>query len=131
MHTAEASLAIDIFIQHARDEIVVGGRSSGPRAEDYSWWPWPQGNASTWHRSETKALNNLLSASAANSSNDRTLTERKPPLHSCPISLSSRSLSWAVVKPHQVREAERATSNNWGYPAFGTSACGGHGWTKR
>src|SRR6218665_101596 len=53
------------------------------------------------------------------------MTELEPgenPLRSRPISLSSRSLSWAVVKPHQAEAAysmdarvvDRATSNNWG-----------------
>src|SRR6218665_179803 len=48
------------------------------------------------------------------------------PLRTRPISLSSRSLSWAVVKPHQAGEAysmdarvvNRATSNNCGDPSY-------------
>src|SRR6218665_861197 len=53
------------------------------------------------------------------------LEQGEKSLRSRPISLSSRSLSWAVVKPHQAEEAysmdarvvDRATSNNCGDPS--------------
>ena len=61
----------------------------------------------------------------AKSTNDRITAGRKPNPRNRPPSLSSRSLSRAVVKPRQAREAynieamvvERATTCSWGLPS--------------